>query len=73
MALPRIDTPTYQVQIPSTGDTIQFRPFLVKEQKILMMAQESNQDQQSVDAVSKLVSACTFDKFDVINAPTFDV
>ena len=73
MALPRIDTPTYQVQIPSTGDTIHFRPFLVKEQKILMMAQESNQDQQSVDAVSKLVSACTFDKFDVINAPTFDV
>ena len=73
MALPRIDTPTYQLTLPSTQEKIDYRPFLVKEQKIIMMAQESNQDQQSVDAVSKLVSACTFDKFDVINAPTFDV
>ena len=44
-----------------------------KGTKNLDDAQESNQDQQSVDAVSKLVSACTFDKSDVINAPTFDV
>ena len=41
MALPRIDTPTYQTQLPSTGETIQFRPILVKEQKVIMMAQES--------------------------------
>ena len=38
MALPRIDTPTYQTNLPSTGQEIQFRPFLVKEQKIIMMA-----------------------------------
>jgi len=38
MALPRLDTPTYELQLPSTGDTINYRPFLVKEQKLLMMA-----------------------------------
>ena len=41
MALPRIDTPTYQIKLPSTGQTINYRPFLVKEQKIIMMAQET--------------------------------
>ena len=43
MALPRIDTPTYQTNLPSTGQSVQFRPFLVKEQKIIMMAQESGE------------------------------
>ena len=41
MALPKLDTPTYEVTLPSTGEPIKFRPFLVKEQKVLMMAQES--------------------------------
>ena len=44
MALPRIDTPTYQTNLPSTGQSVQFRPFLVKEQKIIMMAQESGEE-----------------------------
>ena len=48
MALPRIDTPTYQTNIPSTGQSVQFRPFLVKEQKIIMMAQESGDEKQVV-------------------------
>ena len=39
MALPRIETPTYSLELPSTGEKIKFRPFLVKEQKILLMAQ----------------------------------
>ena len=46
MALPRIDTPTYQTNLPSTGQSVQFRPFLVKEQKIIMMAQESGDEKQ---------------------------
>ena len=73
MALPRIDTPTYQITLPSTGENIQFRPFLVKEQKIIMMAQESDDNTNMMDAVLKLVSACTFNKIDVENSPTFDV
>ena len=73
MALPRIDTPTYQTTLLSTGETIQFRPFLVKEQKVIMMAQESNEEVQITNALVSLVSTCTFGKVDVENIPTFDV
>ena len=48
--LPKLDTPTYRLTLPSTGEEIQYRPFLVKEQKLLMMAQESEDDQQIIDA-----------------------
>ena len=73
MALPRIDTPTYQTNLPSTGQEVQFRPFLVKEQKIIMIAQESNDEKEVTDALMRLVQACTFNKVDVQNSPTFDV
>ena len=73
MALPRIDTPTYQTNLPSTGQSVQFRPFLVKEQKIIMMAQESNDENEMIHALSELVTACTFNKIDIVNSPTFDV
>ena len=73
MALPRIDTPTYQTQLPSTGETIQFRPFLVKEQKVIMMAEESKNQNQMVTAMINLVGSCTFNKLDVAKLPTFDV
>ena len=71
--LPKLDTPTYRLTLPSTGDEIQYRPFLVKEQKLLMMAQESEDDQQILDAVTSLVRTCTFDKIDANNSPMFDV
>ena len=73
MGLPKLDTPTYRLNLPSTGEEIQYRPFLVKEQKLLMMAQESEEDQQIVDAVTSLVRTCTFDKIDADNSPMFDV
>ena len=73
MALPRIDTPTYQTQLPSTGETIQFRPFLVKEQKVIMMAEESKNQSDMVTAMINLVVSCTFNKIDITHAPTFDV
>ena len=63
MALPRIDTPTYQLTLPSTQQKIDFRPFLVREQKIIMMAQESQDEKQMVRAMSDLVTSCTFNKF----------
>ena len=73
MSLPRIDTPTYTLDLPSTGEKIKYRPFLVKEQKILMMAEESEDDKQMMEAIGKLVQSCTFDKIDVENAPLFDI
>jgi len=73
MALPRIDTATYQLTLPSTQGKVDFRPFLVKEQKIIMMAQESNDERQMVKSLSELVTSCTFNKIDVNNLPIFDV
>ena len=73
MSLPRIDTPTYTLDLPSTGEKIKYRPFLVKEQKILMMAEESENEQEITDAVGKMVNSCTFGAVDPINAPMFDV
>ena len=46
MALPKLTTPTYELDLPSTGEKIKFRPFLVKEQKLLMMAEESKDETQ---------------------------
>ena len=71
--LPKLDTPTYRLELPSTGEEIQYRPFLVKEQKLLMMAQESEDDNQVIDMVSQVVSACTFEKIDVNTSPMFDL
>ena len=73
MALPRIDTPTYQLTLPSTQEKIDFRPFLVKEQKIIMMAQESNDETQMVRAMTDLLTSCTFGKIDISVLPTYDV
>ena len=71
--LPKLDTPTYRLTVPSTKEEIQFRPFLIKEQKLLMIAQESEDDQQIADAVTSIVRACTFDKVNAELAPMFDI
>ena len=73
MALPKLDTPKYQLTLPSTGETIEYRPFLVKEQKILMMAQESKEESNMLLAVGDLVNACTFGKIDTKRSPTFEI
>ena len=73
MALPKLNTPTYELEMPSTDETIQFRPFLVKEEKILMIAMESGKNADIVNAVKEIVSACTFDKINISNIPMFDV
>lgn len=73
MALPKLDTPTYELEQPSTGEKIKYRPFLVKEQKTLMMAQESGDDKQIRDALAGLISGCTFGSIDPYKVPIFDV
>ena len=73
MALPKLNTPTYELELPSTGEKIKYRPFLVKEQKILMMAQEGQDENEIAEAMGNLVSDCTFGKIDAKTAPMFDI
>ena len=73
MALPKLETPTYEMVLPSTNEKVKFRPFLVKEQKILIMAQESKDDTQIANAMGQLVSSCTFGKIDADVSPMFDI
>tara|TARA_Y100000004_G_C8873380_1_gene394329 strand:+ start:49 stop:756 length:708 start_codon:yes stop_codon:yes gene_type:complete len=73
MALPKLESPTFELVLPSTNEKIKFRPFLVKEQKILLMAQESKNETQIADTVGKLVNACTFGKVDSESVPMFDI
>jgi len=62
MGLPIQSAPTYTCVLPSNGEEVKFRPFLVKEQKVLILARESEDTKQSLDAVKELISAVTFDK-----------
>ena len=73
MALPKLNTPTYELEVPSTDEKIKYRPFLVKEEKILMIAMESKDNTQIVNAVKDIVTSCTFNELDVANLPMFDV
>jgi len=73
MALPKLTTPTYELEIPSTDEKIKYRPFLVKEEKILMMAMESKKNADIVQAVKEIVRECTFSKIDISTMPMFDV
>jgi len=73
MALPKLTTPTYELEIPSTDEKIKYRPFLVKEEKILMLAMESKTDSDITQAVKDIVSECTFNKVDISSMPMFDV
>ena len=59
MTLPKLNTPQYELELPSTGGKIKYRPFLVKEQKLLMMAQESEDETQISDAVTDIIDSCT--------------
>ena len=65
MALPKLNTPTYELEIPSSDEKIKYRPFLVKEEKILMMALESKDNTEIVNAVKDTVTECTFNKIDI--------
>ena len=73
MALPQLNTATYELELPSTGETIKYRPFLVKEQKILMLAQESEDNKQIENAFAEIISSCTFGKLSPYEMPLFDI
>ena len=65
MALPIQSTPTYRTTLPSNGQEVEYRPFLVKEQKILVMARESQKQEDMMRSVKKMIDATTFEKLDV--------
>ena len=73
MALPKLKTSEYTLTLPSTQEEIKYRPFLVKEQKILMIAQESEEEKQISDAIGAMVSNCTFGVLDASTTPMFDI
>lgn len=73
MALPKLEVPKYTLTIPSSGDVIEYRPFLVKEEKNLMIAQETGEDSAQVDAMIGIIEACTFNKLDINKLTTYDV
>ena len=73
MALPKLNTPEYELEVPSTGEKIKYRPWIIKEQKILMMAQEAEDDKEIEAAFANIVSECTFGEIDPYENPLFDI
>lgn len=72
MSLPKIDLPISELELPSTGEKIKYRPFTVKEEKILLVAQESNDPEQEIIASKQIVNNCLIDK-DVGTLAMFDL
>ena len=72
MSLPKLQTPTYELILPSTGDKIKFRPFLVKEYKILLTTLDSENEEIN-RVVTELVDACTFNKLKIDTLANFDI
>ena len=58
MPLPKIVTPTYELELPSSGQTIKYRPFLVKEEKVLVLAMESEDTKQITNAIKAVLKSC---------------
>ena len=73
MALPKLNVPTYELVVPSTDEKIKYRPFLVKDEKVLLMAMESGKTEDILQATKTIVEECTFSKLKVGNMPMFDV
>ena len=73
MTLPTLTAPIYETNIPSTGKSIEYRSYLVKEEKILMIASESNDNKQALKAMKEIIRSCTFDKVDVDKLTLFDI
>ena len=73
MALPEIATPTYTLTIPSTKKKVKYRPFLVKEQKLLILAMENEDQEQILDAITNTIKACLITKIDMTTLALFDI
>jgi hypothetical protein len=73
MGLPKLNSAKYELSLPSTGATIRYRPFLVKEQKALMIAQESEDDKVIESTFAQIINDCVADNVDPYKMPMFDI
>lgn len=73
MALPKIDTPVYETKLISTGKKVRFRPFLVKEQKLFLMASQSDDAKEVVNTIKQVLRNCILDDVDIDLLPMFDL
>lgn len=73
MVLPKIEVPEYECVLPSNQKTVRFRPFLVKEQKLLLMASESSEAKDVIDSMKKVIKNCVIGELDVDALPVFDL
>ena len=73
MALPQVALPTYELTVPSTGKKLKFRPFVVKEEKLLLLALESNDEKNIEDAVKQILKGCIQSRVKIDDLPIFDL
>lgn len=73
MALPKVETPIYTLALPSNGQAVKYRPFIMKEEKALLFAYQSEDEVVLNDTLKNVVKACTFESVDVDNIPIFDL
>lgn len=73
MSLPKISSPVFKAKLPSSGREVKYRPFTVKEEKILLMASQSKDTTSVVDAIKQIMDNCILDDVDVNKLATFDV
>ena len=73
MALPKLGVPQYELTLPSTGKTVKYRPFLVKEEKLLLLALESEDEKEIVTAVKNTLKACVISRIKIDQLPSFDL
>jgi hypothetical protein len=73
MALPKIDVPTYETTLISSGKKVKYRPFLVKEQKLFLMASQATDEKETIDVVKQVLNNCIISDIDVDDLPTFDL
>jgi len=73
MSLPKIDVPVYEIKLISTGKIVKIRPFLVKEQKLFLMASESEDPKETIRVIRQVLKNCIIDELDIDNLPTFDL
>lgn len=73
MALPKVGYPTYELELPSNGKTVKYRPFIVKEEKVLLLALESEDEKEVKQAVKDLIKNCVLSRIKVEELPSFDL
>ena len=73
MALPRVASPTFNLTLPSTGEKVSYRPFLVKEEKTLLMAMESSDNRAMAKAMQDIITSCTEGEINLNSLASFDI